>query len=481
MEPCNFYNPTSGREFVPPRILSYCGGKRPIARLKGTPEDFIVEEVGPDGTRFSLEARNGSTGAVGVGSSSGGSETRLVRVEVTKRGLTTGHVESLIRKMFRDLGHEVRVTYAGNKDRTAVTRQEMVLEGAPLHVVVKACQGMNTELTGRGFYLSNPAPATRHKSLGDLMGNCFRVRLHVPGMSASEILAHMTEKVAFMADNNWLFPNAYGKQRRGRCQKNDELGYAFLQAGPEEAFRRTLTMGAPDESQFAKDVRAALAREWSRYEAAKASGASTDEQFMSFVDMHQILVYGPDPQRWGESHRDPVHVKVNMPIEFSLVNLAAKFRNFDDVASRLRREFSLWVGAIQGYWYNQALAAYLDGKIVLPEDEIPLIVNRPRALRFYNKYFPEAIPGKYDERREYINDGLNKLVNRLYFQPNSAGPTRSPFARVRDFQFRASDEEVYVENMLPPGSFETTFLSLLFDLDGGYNNGETTEVAESDE
>lgn len=482
MEPTDFHNPTAGKEFVRRGILTHLGCERRMARLKGSPEDFQVEEVGLDGTRFTVTP-SGIAVPTGLGTiESGGASTGIVRVTVVKRGLTTGHVESLIRKLLRDKGYDVRVSYAGNKDRIAVTAQEYRIEGAPIEVVASLCS--YTPPTGRGFCMFDPAYAPRHLMLGDLMGNCFRVRLHIPGMSASEILAYMTERVALMADRGWKFPNAYGKQRRGRCQMNDVLGYIFLQLGPEAAFKQMLTVGAPDESQFAKDVRAALAAEWAKFEAAKARGASIDEQFLSFVDMHQILVYGPDPQRWGEPIREAVHLKVNMPIEFSVVNLAAKFRNFDEVAKKLRRELSLWVGAIQGYWYNETLAAYLEGQVELPPDgEIPLLVNRPKAVRFYHRYFPHAIPGRLDRRGENIVDGLHPLVRRFYFQPNSSGPTRAPFATVTNFQFKVGHEEVFVENMLPPGAFETTFLSMFFDLDSAYasNNGAVTEVAESEE
>ncbi len=52
---------------------------------------------------------------------------------------------------------------------------------------------------------------------------------------------------------------------------------------------------------------------------------------------------------------------------------------------------------------------------------------------------------------------------------------RSLFAKVSDFGFKVGNEEVTVENMLPSGTFETTFLSMFFDLDSDYhNNGKST-------
>lgn len=474
-----FYNPSTG-EFVPERILDWCGVTRHPARLKKSAMDFQVCEENRNGIRFSISPQSDFHGIDGCTTLGASGQTRFTRVTMIKWGLTTGHVESLVRKMFRDQGHDVRVTYAGNKDRTAVTAQEFVIEGAPFDVVARACRPY--ELNGRGWFMKDPMPTDGPLSLGRLNGNWFKVRLEVPGVSAGELNAHLNRVRAFMADRNWLFPNVIFNQRRGRCQINDLLGYAFLQAGPEEAFRLALTMGAPDESQFAKSVRQALAEEWKRYEELRDSGASLDDQFFPFVQMHQILTYGPDQMRWGEPVREPVHIKVNMPIEFGIVNLAAKMRSFDEVARRLKREFSLWIGAIQGYWFNRALDRVLSGQLQLKEGEetVPLLVNRPRALRFYREHFPEALPGRYDQRRECLT-GLHPLVNRLYFSPNSAGPERPLFSRCSNFRFTVADEEVFIENKLPSGTFETTLLSFFFNLDSNAQGDGSGQIVESDE
>lgn len=466
-----FYYP-SGGEFLPPTLLQWLEkGTRPRARLKSTHEDFVVEEQGLDGIRYTADAVSNLTEDQITNPPA---PTRFIRVLVAKRGLTTGHVESLLRSALRDQGFEVKITYAGNKDRTAVTCQAFVIEiqSGPqgkdaMAIIRKLCRPH--ELSGRDWFIKDPLYVSAPLSLGALKGNHFKIRLTVPGMNAASITKYLREKVDLLTAHDWRFPNAYGKQRRGRCQTNDLLGYAFLQLGPQAAFRMCLTLGAPDESDFAKEVRAALAESWKAFEDAQQRGASLDEQFSHFVDMHQILMDGPNRQRWGERSREPVHVRVNMPIEFALVTQAAKTRDLNQVALKLNREFSLWIGAIQAFWYNQALAKYQEGNMpeLAADAEIPLLVNKPRAIEFYGKHSPQALPGDYNRKKQRVFRLCN-LVAKRYFEPYNAGPTRSLFARVSDFDFKAGNEEVTLENMLPPGTFETTFLSMFFDLDSDY-------------
>lgn len=471
-----FYYP-SGGEFLPPSLLRWLEeGRRPRARLKSTHEDFQVEEQGLCGTRFTADTVSNLTAEQIANPPA---PTRFIRVKLVKRGLTTGHAEHLLRTRLRDQGFEVRITYAGNKDRTAVTGQAFNIEiksgpegKDPMTAIRKMCRPH--ELNGRDWFIMDPIYVAGPLSLGALRGNHFKIRLTVPGMNSQLITSYLNEKVDMLKARNWRFPNAYGKQRRGRCQTNDLLGYAFLQLGPLAAFRMCLTLGAPDESDFAKEVRAALAKCWEEFEKARNAGAPLGEQFSHFEDMHQILMYGPNRQRWGEEQKEPVHVRVNMPIEFSLVTQAATHRCLDEVAMRLPREFSLWIGAIQAFWYNQSLVKYLEGGLPLLNDasEIPLLVNKPRAIEFYGQHFPEALPGDYNRKKQRVFRLYNRVAKR-YFEPFSAGPTRSLFAQVSDFGFKAGNEEVTIENMLPSGSFETTFLSMFFDLDSDYNNGKS--------
>lgn len=472
-----FYFP-SGGEFLDPALLEWLEkGTRPRARLKNTHEDFQVEEQGLCGTRFTADTVSNLTPDQIANPPA---PTRFIRVTVVKRGLTTGHTEHLLKTRFREQGFEVRITYAGNKDRTACTGQAMNIEFKsspegkdPMAVTRKMCRPH--ELNGRDWFIKDPIYVQGPLSLGALRGNHFKIRLTVPGMNSQSITSYLSEKVAVLEERNWMFPNAYGKQRRGRCQTNDYLGYAFLQAGPLTAFRMCLTLGAPDESDFAKDVRAALAKSWEEFEKARNSGAPIGEQFSHFEDMHQILTYGPNRQRWGEEQKEPVHVRVNMPIEYALVTQAATTRDLDEVAMRLPREFSLWIGAIQAFWYNKCLVKYLQGEIptLNMDSEIPLMVNKPRAIEFYGQHFPQALPGDYNRKKQRVFRLYNRVAKR-YFEPFSAGPMRSLFAKVSDFGFKVGNEEVTVENMLPSGTFETTFLSMFFDLDSDYaNNGKS--------
>lgn len=468
-----FYYP-SGGEFMPPTLLEWLEkGTRPRAKLKSVHEDFVVEEQGLCGTRFTINTTS-DLSADQVANPP--QPTGFIRVTMVKRGLMTSHAESLLRARLREAGYDVKISYAGNKDRTGCTAQGMVIQGTngntvPLEAVLKLCRPH--ELNGRDWFIKDPIYVQAPLSIGGLAANWFRVRLVVPGMNATQISSYLQEKVQLLAEKGYRYPHVYGNQRRGRCQNNDLLGYAFLTLGPQAAFKLCLTMGASDESPFAKAIRAALAESWAGFEEAQARGATLDEQYSYFVDMHHILTNGLDRMRWHEHPREPVHVRVNMPIEYAIVNTAAKTRCLYEVAMTHRRDCSMWVGAIQAYWYNQALARVLRGEIVLPEGmtSIPLLVNKEKALRFYGQYFPEALPGDYNRKKQHLFR-LDNRVSRKYFQPYNDGPERQLFAEVSHLQYKVSNEEVVFENMLPPGTYETTLLSMFFDINSDYNNGE---------
>ncbi len=112
--------------------------------------------------------------------------------------------------------------------------------------------------------------------------------------------------------------------------------------------------------------------------------------------MHQILTYGPNRQRWGEEQKEPVHVRVNMPIEYALVTQAATTRDLDEgahaAAARVLTLDRRHPGVLVP---TKCLVKYLQGEIptLNMDSEIPLMVNKPRAIEFYGQHFPRGTAG----------------------------------------------------------------------------------------
>ena len=82
-----FYFP-SGGEFLDPALLAYLEKeRRPRARLKSTHEEFVVEEQGLDGIRYTADTvSNLTTDQI----ANPPAPTRFIRIIAVKRGLTTG-------------------------------------------------------------------------------------------------------------------------------------------------------------------------------------------------------------------------------------------------------------------------------------------------------------------------------------------------------------------------------------------------------
>src|ERR1700679_267199 len=87
----------------------------------------------------------------------------------------------------------------------------------------------------------------------------------------------------------------------------------------------------------------------------------------------------------------------------------AKCKSFEEMIKRNRAvkdDVSLWVGAYQGYWYNQVLGRVLDGEIPTSALEvcerggellIPLYFpGDAKSVAFYEQVCPEAIPHNID-------------------------------------------------------------------------------------
>ncbi len=123
------------------------------------------------------------------------------------------------------------------------------------------------ELNGRDWFIKDPIFVQGPLQLGALRGNHFKIRLTVPGMNSQSISSYLNEKVAILEERNWMFPNACGETApRSLPGRTTTSGTPSCRAGPLTAFRMCLTLGAPDESDFAKDVRAALAKSWEEFE-----------------------------------------------------------------------------------------------------------------------------------------------------------------------------------------------------------------------
>jgi len=199
-----------------------CGG-----RLRSEIQDFVVEELVLD-QRYE-----------------GG---RYLIVEVEKADWETHH---LVRDLSRQLQiSQKRFSWAGTKDKNAITRQRMSIYGLEEGELVRAnLPGVNIRVLGR---------SNRGISLGDLRGNRFAVRIReidLDDSDAARRLEAITGEIGALGG----LPNYFGVQRFGEVRPVTHLvGEALVRGDAERAVMTYLALPFPGEPDTTKDVRSRL-------------------------------------------------------------------------------------------------------------------------------------------------------------------------------------------------------------------------------
>jgi TruD family tRNA pseudouridine synthase len=432
--------------FVPPNILDYfghvCVDNAPRACIKAKATDFQVEEEQkklnllctvspksdlPAGIVFPKTGRNWS-------------------VTLVKLQMTTFHARAdLARRLNID---PKQITYGGLKDRWGNTGQRVDITNISYDDLVAHCKP-HVLVDGRAdYFIKDPLPSVKKMRKGDLSGNKFTLRVLLPGMKKAAIEGYLTPLLLHLAEKGNLFPNAYGKQRLGVRQNTLKIAKALIEEGPEAAIKLFLTDTSPNEGALATQVRGEILGMWNNAERLAAERGETIEmQWMEWESMRSRL--------------EPLRRKCNMTIEYDIIEktLSVGYRGgFKEVMSQMRDEFSLWVGAYQSFFFNQILSMVISGKFIPKGRSIPLYIDDPVANRFYRRFLPEAIPTR-----------MNRDVRDLFLtaRGDGGGPWRQLFIPVQGLQGRYEDEQWFVSFSLRSGSYATTFLGTILDLEAG--------------
>jgi len=266
--------------------------------IKGEPEDFIVEEITPEGilletgkshafgstpgdyTHFTLEKRNW--------------DTMRAAKEVAKR-LGSSHT---------------RIKYAGTKDRRSISTQRMSVWKTPAEKLAKV---NIKDITLRDFS-SSPEPV----NLGNLNGNRFTINI----AGVSKDAEAQVKKIIGELDGK--APNFYGTQRFGSRLNNHKVGRHLLRGDFRGAVMEYLC-GTGNEPEDATAARERL-RDSSDFKAAL-------KEFPDYLGFEKSVL----------------NRLVREPTDF-----AGAFR---ELPKKLRLMF---VHSVQGYVFNLALSEYLE-------------------------------------------------------------------------------------------------------------------------
>ncbi|MBS7248937.1 MAG: tRNA pseudouridine(13) synthase TruD [Candidatus Jordarchaeales archaeon] len=205
-------------------------------RLRVKPEDFVVEEVTPEGEVL----RRG----VDWGTREGEGDYCVFIVE--RHG--TYDTFEMIRRMARALRvSRKRFSYAGVKDKRAIAVQRMSAWKVEPETIMS--------LKIRGVVVRGAWRSAEEVKLGDLWGNFFRVNvreIRLPVWRAEERILKVIEELK--AEGG--VPNFYGHQRFGVTRPVTHMvGLRLLKGEFREAAMEFLSQVYPMESEEAKEAR----------------------------------------------------------------------------------------------------------------------------------------------------------------------------------------------------------------------------------
>ena len=396
-----------------------CGG-----RLRAEVQDFAVEELALDQK-------------YGMG--------RYLVIEVEKAGWETHH---LVRDLSRQLQiSQKRFSWAGTKDKNAVTRQRMSIYGLEEGELVRAnLPGVRIRALGR---------SDRPVSLGDLRGNRFAVRIREIDLDYGEA-ARRLEAVTGEIEALGGLPNYFGVQRFGEVRPVTHLvGEALVRGDPEGAAMTYLALPFPGEPESTRSAR---------------------ERLLAGHDFGRALKEYPLRLRYERAMIGRLQEDVNYA------------HSFDVLAENLKR---LFVHAYQSLLFNRILSQRMraglplgravEGDVVcfskdgLPDPDklqavdgsnlsaVNRLAERGRAfvtlpLFGYESGFAEGIPGEI-ERAVLDREAVDLTDFRVPENPELGSPGRRRPALLRVEPVALMEEgSALLKFDLPPGSYATVVL-----------------------
>lgn len=316
-------------------------------RIKAMPEDFVVTER----EAFSAEPVDADAAAY----------PHLV-IRVT---LVDTETNAFATQLAAALGiSRERVSWAGTKDKRAVTTQLMtVADVGAAAVGAVSLPGADIEIIGR---------AGRAIRFGDLAGNSFEVTIR--DVDDPAVAADTTAALRAFGGGTVAVPNYFGLQRFGSHRRiTHRVGEAILERDWAEALRRYVCDTAPTEPTATKRARA---------DAATAIDAG---------DYRGALQALPERLNY---ERTLVHARIDG---------APPRAAFDHLPSSLRQ---LFVHAVQSVLFNRIVSRRREESLPLVEPAAGDVVCFADADREYG--FPVPDP----DRTQFVTDSRLETVKR---------------------------------------------------------------------
>ncbi len=403
-----------------------CPAKGTGGHLKTLPEDFVVREISdPPRTKEDGE---------------------FTIATVTSRNWETNR---LVRFMARSMGiSRERISFAGTKDKRAVTTQLMSFKCPPEDLA--RINLKDVEITG-------PYKGSRAIQIGDLIGNEFEITVKGCTMDPSLIPETVDEDVSVIKKVGG-FPNYFGVQRFGVVRPVTHLvGEKLVRGDIEGAVRTYVCFTTPEEPEELQGIRRSLegTEDWS-------TAASVMPEQMSFEKtMAQVLA-------GGRSWTDAVDA---MPYNLQMMFIHAyQSYLFNEILSlRMRRGLPINM-PVEGdvvIPLNPNNSPQHESPVMTTARNIDLVVRQVRAGRAFvtgalfgsNSPLAEGEMGEI-ERKVIEDNGLEAEDFVIPGLPrcNSKGGRRELMCPVKDLFTEFHGDSYALKFSLPKGNYATCLM-----------------------
>jgi TruD family tRNA pseudouridine synthase len=385
----------------------------PVGLIKAWPQDFIVEEIADTSTIYTIGSSDTPFESAETDPNQKTVYATLVKCMVS----TLGAVDELAKLLTTD---PKNITYAGIKDRDALTSQQIAFRNVSIEAV--------KNITSKHFFLKDIQPGKGVMQKGGLQGNRFTILIRTESdFGTSDKFRIFTENLRKVKNEG--FYNFYYLQRFGQeagTSRTNSLSWAvnLLKGDYRQAVVEFLSSSTERELPFYRNLRTVVGSHSGNWEL-----------------VHQIL--SPFP--------------ITFSGELKVVDHLVKHP--DDYIGALNQipdSIMLWIYSISSYLFNKKLSqAALKGGL-LPR-ELPLFLsNEQDDWMFYKKELEEL--GIYPPHFKNIAPFRNiELRHRTV-------PTKGS---VEFHSVDVLEEGVILTFSLNKGSYATTLISHLCNLSFG--------------
>jgi tRNA pseudouridine13 synthase len=380
-------------------------------KIKHKPEDFIVEEIGPD---WKCKVSEKFSSANPDLSKLGSAESDFLWCELEKYDLD--HFTAL-KDVARFMGKGMdSIGYAGTKDKQAQTSQRISIFKPNLERLAN--------FSHQNIVLKNFKWAKRKIKIGYLEGNHFKIVIR-------DVDKKEAAKITKPIRNMPWFPNYFGSQRFGSLRKNNvKIGKLIIKRKFEEAVWTILTDTSGDERPEVKQARENLRKTRDITDAAQ---------------------------------NFPRHLRQELGILDYLVRHPEDY--LGAIKKAERKSMLMYINSVQSHIFNEILRRALDEGMDFTKKGQQNCILAGYKTKFYEGRLGEI------EREVMEENGLElsdfDVVEIPYLRIK--GSFRKAITEVSDLNVEVEDDEEFLNSKkivlsfsLPSGVYATTYLENFF-------------------